>query len=378
VAQRKRTAQTQSANVTSGSAASGAEDTNVADMPNANDVNVHADAIKPEPTALSLAIDNVREIEDMLAIATRPTIKAALETELAEARGALALLEAEAMRQLERETAEAEARASVEAISNPERRERALGVLLAAIEAEFAPLPAPEAELAAPEVYVGRRPASDRQHERNAAVAADPQALARGAALYAAFDADSATLRCKIGRAPNTRFPSVVALAPSGAGVANAADYDTAVRAVRAHMLASGWPKSAKDGDTTAESKWLAARGRFAAGQPKHNERAACSFGSAAEIALYADGRFRLALPNTADVRFLSRDNAAWQAFVGVTAGAAEHASSAPQAAPQAPTVKAEAEVYGSVAKTAICACGAKYIVGHMTECRACGAKVGQ
>jgi hypothetical protein len=356
---RKSGKQSESAIVLSASASIGAE----ADMPNANDVNTHNDAIAPTPTPLSLAIDNAREIEAALAIvgASSPA-RAVLEAALIEAQGNIALLEAEAQRQLEHDGRVAEAEDA--AAKLPESlRASALAAMLAAIEADYAP--EPEATPEPQSEPIGRRQASDRQHERNAAAAGDTELMARAAAVWQAFDADSAKLRCTAQRTPGTRFPSLVALAPSGAGVANAADYDALVRAVRAYMVAQGWPRTEANGATTAESKWLAARGRYAAGGTANAER---SFVSGAAIAQYADGRFRLAYPGTAGVKFLRSDAGAWQAFVGTTAGAvqptvAPTATSSAPSTPDAPTL----------AQTAPCQhCGAKNIVGHYAQCRAC------
>jgi hypothetical protein len=326
--------------------------------------------------AVEAAQAAIAAVEPTLAIlpeAAREAALTVLRASEAEAMGSLALAEAEHASRTERYAKLQAVNAS--AATLPESvREAALAAMIAAIESEYAPTPVQPSDVEAALQY-GRRQASDRQHERNAAVAADSELVARGKSLLTAFEADSTALRCKAARKPNTRFPSLAALAPSGAGVANAADYDTAVRAVRAYMLASGWPRSESDGATTAESKWLAARGRFAAGMPKHGDRAAQSFGSGAEIAQYADGRFRLALPGTAGVRFLSRDNAAWQAFVGTAASAAP-ASTGAATAPVTATPTADASPYAGVAKTERCQhCGASNVVGHMAKCRACGSE---
>jgi hypothetical protein len=328
-----------------------------------------------EPTAVELAQAELSEIDAAIAVATRPSILAALNADRELAVGTLALAEAEATTLQEKQAAIAEAHEAAQAFSETKRAAR-LDAMLAAIEAEYAPVAAPADDAPAVEETQEAsraRTAGPRQLERNAAVAADPAAIERGRALLAAFDADSAKLRCTAGRAPNTRFPSLVALAPSGAGVANASDYDYAVRAVRAAMILNGWPRSDSNGATTAESKWLAARGRYAAGGTAAS--ADRCFASGAAIALYPDGRFRLAYPGSAGVRFLKHDAGAWQAFVGVTAGAvqptvAAEAPVAPVSTPTLPTTPSEA----ALAKTAQCVgCGAKNIVGHMVKCRACG-----
>lgn len=302
----------------------------------------------------------------------------ALTASLEVARGKLALAEAEAARQTERLAEVAAANAAAEAAKLPDSVRDAM---LAAIEARYAPVPevAPQPEVA-PEVGVRRAP-SDRTLAANAAAAANPLAEARAAAAVDAFDADSGKLACSVNRRPNTRFSGMVALAPSSAGVANAADYDGLTRAIRAYLInVKRWQVSDSDGQSVPEAKWLASRGRYVLGSGVKS--ALTCFHSGAEIAQYADGRFRFAYPGTPNVRFLRTDNAAWQAFIGTAAAAqpaaaapASTEASAPQAAaqrtPSAP--QAMALPNGSIATTARCQhCQARNIVGT-PECNACG-----
>lgn len=259
----------------------------------------------------------------------------ALEAALAEAVGAQALAEAEAARQAERANAESAAIATAAAANLPQA---VLDRMLAAIAEAYDPAPAPEATPDAPATLpeTARRQVSDRALALNAAAASDTAAQGRAGETVAAFDVDSGRLACTVNRRPNTRFSGMVALTPSGGGVANYADYDTLTRAIRAYLInVKRWQVSESDGQSVPEAKWLASRGRYILGGGVKS--ALACFHSGAEIALYPDGRFRFALPNTPQVRYLRTDNAAWQAFVGGTASAAPAAAPATPDAPAAP-----------------------------------------
>jgi hypothetical protein len=317
----------------------------------------------------------VANIETALNVLTadnpaRAALVAALET----ARGALALAEAEVVLQAQK-TAEIAA-ATAAAASLPAEL---LAAMLAAIETKYAPVPpqAPEAEVAAPAPYVGRKPIGPRTAERNAQALAqaeaDPTVYARAAAAYTAFRKEwSGDLR-GVSAVAGTRYVSIVAFA--GAGVANKSDYQALVPVMRRYLLSVGL----KDGgESAATDAWLFAFGPHAAGAPKGADTLALKFLSGAGVALYSDGRFRLAARGTAGVKFVSTDAAALAAWNGSTqapAQAAEVATSAAPAAPSAPTPPAaQALPNGTIASTARCKeCHAKNIVG-MPECNACGA----
>jgi len=193
-------------------------------------------------------------------------------------------------------------------------RAAALDAALAAINAKYAPTPDVAADVpdAAP---AATRTLNPRTIERNAAVAADPNAGTVGAAYLAAFDKSDAA-DCLAHRDAGTRYPSFVPLARSGIGVADAGEYRTAATAVRLYMRSIGY---AGVGNSVAESAWLARRNQYAPNGKKSGEYGAKCFHSGASIALYADGRFRLAAPGTVGVRWLSTDNAAWNMFIGAS-----------------------------------------------------------
>ncbi len=276
-------------------------------------------AVRAEIASLTVALDMLK--------VSAPDAVPALQDRLDAANGKLALalandaLDAEKTRQLDAANAAAAA-SGLDADT--------LALMLASIERKYAPVEptpdaAPDAEPDAPR----RLPVSDRTLAANAAALADSELQTRAAATVAAFDADSGKLQCKVNRRPNTRFSGMVALAPSGGGVANAADYDVLTRAIRAYLIhGKGWQTSDNDGQTVPEAKWLAARGRYVLGGGVKS--ALDCFHSDAEIALYPDGRFRFAYRSTPNVRFLRTDNAAWSAFVSGRAAA--------PVAPSAPT----------------------------------------
>lgn len=331
--------------------------------------------------AIVAAQANVSQIEAALGVlgADNPAA-AALQAALDTANGSLALAVADAAL-VRQKHAELSAAANAAQLAGVGADIAAL--MLAAIEAKYAPAP-PAVEVtpdATPDA-TARRTVSDRALALNAAAAADTGMQARAADTVAAFDADSARLACNVQRKPNTRFSGMVALAPSGAGVTSYADYDALTRAIRAYLVnVKRWPTTPNDGQSVPEAKWLASRGRYILGGGVKSALA-CFNGSGAEIALYADGRFRFAYRGQSDVRFLRTDNAAWNAFVGGASAATvatptppattPDAPTAPRTAPTPPTVQATAS--GVLATTARCQhCAARNIVGT-PECAACGA----
>lgn len=289
-----------------------------------------SDAVKAarrEVQSLTVAIDMVRE--------SAPDAVPALLDKLELAQGKLELafandkLDAEKARQLDAARIAADA-SGLDA--------ETLAIMLDAIERKYAPVESAPPTLDAAPDAARRLPVSDRTIAANAAALADSTLQARAADVVAAFDADSGKLQCKVNHRPNTRFSGMVALTPSGGGVANAADYDALTRAVRAYLITvKGWQTSDGDGQTVPESKWLAARGRYVIGGGVKS--ALDCFHSDAEIALYADGKFRFAYHSTPNVRFLRTDAAAWSAFVtGKAVAAAPVTTPTPPTTPTRPT----------------------------------------
>lgn len=353
--------------------------------PEANNVADIQTPAPEAPTAVTLAAADVAEIESALDGAKAPALRSVLEAQLAEAIGALALAEADASLQAERQAAEAEALQAVQGISNDARRQAAYDAMMQAIEAQYAPLPEAEPEAPEAEAQSATRPISARTAERNARVAeafgADFALRQRAIDTLAAWDThDVAT--CLAQRQAGTRYASLVALAPHGAGVANAADYKILATAVRLYLLES----LPANGNSVAESVWLARRGRsFAPTAPKGASAVQACFTTRAELALYADGRFRLAPASMQGVQFCRNDDAAWNLFIGASASLQLPLSAAPEQsgqlemplpapkAPTAPGVQADAST-GKLTPLAACQhCGTRNVVGY-AECRSCQA----
>lgn len=342
-----------------------ANDANATPLADAAAIAPHA-AINVEIDSLLNAIALVRE--------SAPDAIPALQDRLDTAYGKLALAEANAKLDAEK-TRQLDAANAAAAASGLDAD--TLALMLAAIERKYAPveptpLAAPDADADAPR----RLPVSDRTIAANAAALADSGMQARAEVAIAAFDADSGKLQCKVNRRPNTRFSGMVALAPSGDGVANAADYDSLTRAIRAYLIhGKGWQTSDNDGQTVPESKWLAARGRYVLGGGVKS--ALDCFHSDAEIALYADGRFRFAYRSTPNVRFLRTDNAAWTSFVSGRAAApltpivpTPPTVSTPPTRPTPPSLPQ----VGSITPSARCQhCQARNVLTD-AECDSCGA----
>jgi len=341
-------------------------------------------ASAPVSDAVAAALAEVNETEAALAVATRPIIRASLEAALVEARGLLALAEAEAALQADRAQAESEARASVESITNPERRAVMLASMLQAIEVEFSPVAPAVEQAAVVEAAVGRRKLGARHTALNAAVASDTDALDIGALAYTVWlkspDNDARIFGINSG----TRYPSFVPLASTGNGVANYADLERQTAAVRHHMRTVH--EIDGDGNSTAEAAWLAARGKsYGPNMAKHAKCGIYQFTDGREVALCSDGRFRLS--NAPDARFISDDDAAYALFTGgtsaggtVSANATVSAPTVPASkrtavgtptVPTAPTVAASAST-GKLAKPAHCQhCGARNVIGD-AECATC------
>jgi hypothetical protein len=250
--------------------------------------------------------------------------------------------------------------------------------MLAAIEAKYAPAPLTVPVVATPAPYIGRKPIGARTAERNAeslaVMASDASVTTRASAAYAAFRKEWSADLIGVRPAAGTRYVSIVAFA--GAGVANAADYRSFVPQLRQYLLGVGLTAG---GDSAASLAWLTASGPHSAGGPKSDDTLASKFASRAEIALYADGRFRLASAGTTGVAWLHSDGAAQAAWLGGAAPtpAPVVAPVTPTApvAPRTPTPPAQAATSnGALANTARCQhCTARNFTTN-TECSACGA----
>jgi ribosomal protein L40E len=317
------------------------------------------------PEAAALA-----QIDAALAVLTSGSaahvaLSAARETAV----GALALAEAEAQRQSDK----ASEVAQVRTLALPEAT---IAALVAAIEARYAPVPevAPEPEVALP---AGKKPVSPRTAAINAAaVSADS---ARAAGNLRGFDSKWAALLTGVARTSGTRFASIAAF--GGDGVANYADYQSLVAQIRHYMRFQ--LNIGGKGDSYAVTPWLFALGIHHAAQSKGDDSLPLKFAGAAQVALYPDGRFRLALANNREVRFPSRDSGAMAVWTGGSENAPEAAQSAPTAhvptpptpptspAPTAPSSAPEAAQ--TITRTARCQHCQTRNVADASECESCG-----
>jgi hypothetical protein len=324
-----------------------------------------APAPEIESAAISAARANIATIETALTVLGDNAAASVLREQLDIARGTLALAQADA-------TIEAEKMAEISAATAAAANlpPALLDAMLAAIETKYAP--APPVAAPAPAPYIGRKPVGLRTAQRNAeslaVMASDANVAARASAAYAAFRKDWQPDNIGVRAAAGTRYASMVAFA--GDGVANDSDYQSFVPQVRQHLLSFGL---AQGGNSAASLAWLTASGPHSADGPKGNDSLALKFSNRAEVALFADGRFRLAAPNTQNVRWLHSDAAAQAVWSGASKPTAP-APAAPRtpAAPTAPTTVALPS--GVLATTARCQhCTARNIVGQPT-CNACSA----
>jgi len=333
------------------------------------------------PTYTSAAIDSINaEIAKLQAALTAlgdsPAASAVTER-LDIANGMLALALADAALEAEK-TAEIDRVTS--AASAADLGADLLAAMLEKIEAKYAPAP-PAVETpapAAPAPYSGRKQVGARVAERNAAALAiaaiDPTVATRTDATYNAFRKEWSGDLSGVSAQAGTRYVSLVAFA--GAGVANKADYLSFVPQLRQHLLNIGLQAG---GQSAASDAWLFASGPHAPDGPKGDDTLNRKFLSGAGVALYADGRFRLAARGTSGVRFVSHDMAASAAWLGGTPAIAsatvEATVSAASTSPVAPTPPTTvALTNGALATTARCQhCTARNIVGQ-SACNACGA----
>jgi hypothetical protein len=340
-------------------------------------IGVGMESANVTPTYTSAAIESVSaeiaKLQTALAALGDSPAAAAVTERLEIANGMLALAQAEAALDAEK-TAEID-RVTAAAASAGLGAEL-LEAMLAKIEEKYAPAP-PAVEVpapAAPAPYSGRKPIGPRTAERNAvalaAAAVDPTVGLRSDAAYSAFRKEWSGDLSGVSAQAGTRYVSLVAFA--GAGVANKADYLSFVPQLRQYLISVGLQAG---GNSAASDAWLFASGPHAPDGPKGDDTLNRKFLSGAGVALYADGRFRLAARGTSGVRFVSFDAAASAAWLGGTPAATTAAPAAAPTTPAAPTPPSVvALTNGSLATTARCQhCTARNIVGQ-SACNACGA----
>lgn len=329
---------------------------------NMEDANVAAPAL-PEATALA-------QIDAALAVLTAGSAAhVALTAQREVAHGAWLLATAEVARQSEK----ANEIAQVQSLALPEAT---IATLVAAIEQRYAPLPevAPQPEVALPS---GKKAVSPRTAAINAAaLSADS---ARAAGNLRGFDSKWAALLTGVARTSGTRFASIAAF--GGDGVANYADYQSLVAQIRHYMRFQ--LNIGGKGDSYAVTPWLFALGIHLAGAAKGEDSLPLKFAGSVQVALYPDGRFRLALANNREVRFPSRDSGAMAVWTGSGENAAEAAPAAPTAhaptpptpptsgAPAAPAAPSAAPT--AVTRTARCQHCQTRNVADASECESCG-----
>jgi len=321
------------------------------------------------PTAVDIATATIANIRAALAILS-PTSPAmpALQASLAEAEGMLALAEAEAGLQAQR-LADIAAVEALPASLSVEVK----AAMLAAIEAHYAPAPAVE-PLAEPEAPASaKKPVSARTAAINASAASVSSERAR--ANLAAFDATFAGDLSGVARTSGTRFCSLAAF--GGDGVTGSADYQSLVAQIRHFMRYT--LGVAGSGDSYATAAWLFATGIHAPGSAKGTDSLPLKFLSRASVALFADGRFRLATPGTPNVRFVARDTAALAQWHGTAVAALPATPTVPvatvatPAVPTAPAVAASAT--GAIVAVAQCQhCSIRNAVGA-PACKICKAE---
>jgi hypothetical protein len=261
-----------------------------------------------------------------------------------------------------------------------------LDIMLAAIDSKYAEV-AVEAEAlpaAAPTAPTsGRRQPGANTLARTAAVtealATDASVASRTDATIAAYYRTDHRYLDNVHPAAGTRFASIVALASESAGVANFADFGLLVTAVRLRLALP--PYSLKTGgQSVADFIWTTGTGAHAADGPKGSDTLRLKFSDRRALAQYPDGRFRLAAPNTPNVRFVHIDAAALAAFKGSGAAAATTAPEAPVTPASAPTAPRTAPTPpstlalpdGSLTPTVHCRhCGVRNLA-DAAKCKAC------
>jgi ribosomal protein L40E len=389
----KRGKRTNAATVTSPAADAASEnrtmsDNTIAPAPDTSGVDITPAArLQASIAALTTEVVHIglsiAELDASASVYVKDALNAALEV----ASGNLALMQAE-FESISAQALEVDAAHQAAQLLPVAYRSDALASMLAAIERKYAIAPPAATEDAPVDATVAsgaRKQVSPRTAAINAQAAGDSAVSDRGVAALAAWDKSPDAADCLARRDSGTRFPSFVPLASNGEGVASYADLQLVTAAVRNHMRFTLGINGSGNG--TAVPEWLARRERFSPAGNKSGEYAAKSFASGATIALYPDGKFRLARRNAANVRHLDTDAAAYAAFVGKSAGsspAAAPVASAPLNAapaapdalkrvhiPQAPNVMANAS--GGITTMAFCQhCSRRNPIGA-TACVECG-----
>lgn len=350
--------------------------------------------IAPDAAAVLAEALEVQALESTLAALPEASgARGAVEALLVDARARLAAAEAAQAAEAAHDAELTQARAAALQFNLPAH---ALDAMLAAIDAKYAPVadvvadapaeaPQAEAESASAAKTVGVRRAAI-----NAEVAADAAALTVGAADWQAWKSSPDFLDyCAPQRTSGTRYPTFIPLASTGSGVSNYAELERRVSAVRTHMRTVLGIGGIGNGTGTAD--WLARRGKLhSPSGSKSNEYAALCFTSRASVALYPDGKFRLAAHDEdMPVRFISIDDGAYALFKGgtdtgdnVRSAAAQALNAAEAAAKQvpaqrsAPTPPSAADTAAAMAqarsKPANCQhCGKRNVIGD-AKCSDC------
>ena len=353
------------------------EGTDITNIESLADGSVDMPAATP---AVAAAQNTIAQIEAALAVlGSENPAAATLQAALADAQGTLALAQADALLNAQK-AAEIAAATSAAASLAPDL----LAAMLAAIEARYAPTPAPTVEAAALPVG-GKKPVGTATAERNATVgallAADATLEARAVATIDAFRTNDQTYLAGVQAQAGTRYASLLVFAEHGAGVVNVADYKILATAIRLRLLLPPYGLGA-NGEGTASVPWLSATRIHGAGGSKGNDSLPLKFTDRREVALYPDGRFRLARPAQAGMRYIRTDAQALAIFEGGSGNA--YATPAPTAAasaaaapttPRVPTPPAQAaQANGSITSTARCQhCHARNFTANPV-CTACAA----
>lgn len=323
------------------------------------------------PVAIAQA--NLAQIEVALTLLadTNPAYDVLLQ-QRADAIGAVAMAQAET-------DLLAEKQRQIDAVRTLDMAPEMIASMIAAIEQHYSPAPAAPVEVApapAAAAYSGMKQVGIVGQQKNAEVAAaletDPALRLRATANIDGFNRVDLPFLRGVEKKAGTRYASLVAF--GGDGVTSFADYQVMARAVRLVLLATGYPDGGKG---HADANWCFAFGPHAPNGPKAADTLRLKFTDNREVALYADGRYRLAAPNTPNVRFLRTDAQALKAFMSATAAApaapVQEVTTVTSTAPRMPTApNSAAAPNGQVMTTARCGCGTKNFTTD-AACRSCG-----
>jgi ribosomal protein L40E len=340
-----------------------------------------------ELTALAVAQMELAQLEASLASLPQSNpAYGTLEALRDAAIGTVALAEAEAALVAEKDAQIA----AVQAL--PNTPPAVVAAMVAAIESHYAPVPDAAPDAAAPIVPTnqtagGKKPIGTVATERNltvaAALATDATLAQRADAAIVAWRGSVDDANCTTIKAAGTRYAGEMALGSESAGVANRADYVVMATAIRMRLELPPY-NMRQGGQTVPDTTWLAALGGYpyAAKSAGGKDSLPLCFTDRREIALYPDGRFRLALPNQAGMRYIHSDAAAYAQFNGSAASTAALVATVatptvvatvkPAAVPTPPATAATAS--GQLEATARCQhCTAKNFVSD-AACRKCAA----